>query len=310
MSQRPQISVRRIREYTGHKGSIYAMVVDSAERYLYTAGDDGIVARWDLHAEEDEGKGVLRIPTAIYSLILLEEHNILVVGCSDGTLHFVDLPAEKIKHSYRKTEKRVFDLWYDETYGYVWFLQADGWLGVMDVNRMEEVGYQQIAEHNLRKIIAAPSDDAVLIGASDGKIRILHKQSGAVQASWQAHKMSVFAMCRLDNGQLLSGGRDAHLNQWEWQGAYLPMQKVPAHNFTINDLALSPDQSQLVTASRDKTIKLWNSENLQLLKVVDAPRHGGHTHSVNKIKWLKSDNSVISGSDDKRIIRWHLSIDS
>lgn len=311
MNQRPKISVRKVREYTGHKGSIYAMAVDAAERYLYTSGDDGLVVRWDLQQAEDSGDGILRIGTAVFSLEVIEKHNLLVVGASDGTVYFVDLVGGSIKHTYRKTEHRVFDLWYDPEFDYVWLLQAKGWLGVIDVASFTEKGYQQIGTENLRKIIAGPIAGYVLLGGSDGQIRLLEKKSGEIKSSWKAHGNSVFAMQLIpETDYLLSGGRDAHLNLWEWKGKYLAVQKVPAHNFTINDIALSPDHKMIVTASRDKTIKLWRADDLALLKVVDAARHEGHKHSVNKIKWLESDNSVISGSDDKRIIRWQFSIDT
>ncbi|MFK7925979.1 MAG: WD40 repeat domain-containing protein [Bacteroidia bacterium] len=310
MNQRPKVSVRKVREYTGHKGSIYAMAIDAAERYLYTSGDDGLVVRWDLQQTEDSGDGILRIGTAIFSLEVIEKFNLLVVGASDGTVYFVDLKGGGIKHTYRKTELRVFDLWYDPEFDYVWLLQGNGWMGVIDLATFKEVGYQQIGTENLRKIIAAPIAGCVLISSTDGYIHLLEKKSGKVMQKWQAHEKWIFAMHLIpDTDYLLSGGYDAHLNLWEWKGKYLPVQKVAAHNFTINDIALSPTHEMIVTASRDKTIKLWSADNLQLLKVVDAARHEGHKHSVNKIKWLKSDNSVISGSDDKRIIRWQFSID-
>ncbi|MEM6348631.1 MAG: hypothetical protein AAF927_32405 [Bacteroidota bacterium] len=310
MNQPPKVSVQKIREYTGHKGSVYAMAIDSVERYLYTAGDDGVVARWDLEDEADVGEGVLRIGATIFSLLVVDKHDLLIAGASDGTLYFVDLNGKGVKHTYCKTEFRVFDLWYDPEYDYLWFMQAKGYLGVISLESFEEVGYQQLAQQNLRCIVPSSVMGEVLIGASDGKIRLLHKQSGTVKQEWIANEPSVFTMGIIPGTHyLLSAGRDAQLRLWEWQGKYIPVQKVAAHMGTINHLALSPDAKYIVTASRDKTIKLWEAATLRLLKVVDAARNDAHKHSVNKIKWLKSDNSVISGSDDKRIIRWHFSIE-
>ncbi|MEL7534934.1 MAG: hypothetical protein AAFN10_26770, partial [Bacteroidota bacterium] len=260
MKQRPKVSVRKIREYTGHKGSVYAMAVDAAERYLYTSGDDGVVARWDLKNAADVGEGVLRIGNAVFSLLVVDKYNLLIAGTSDGTLYFVDLAGGGIKHTYRKTEFRIFDLWYDPEYDYVWLVQGKGWLGVISLETFEEVGYQQIAQENLRCIIPALFPTEVLIGASDGRIRLLEKQSGKVKQEWLANEPSVFGLGIVpETNYLLSGGRDAHLKLWEWQGQYIPVQKVAAHMGTINHLAISPDHKYIVTASRDKTIKLWEA---------------------------------------------------
>ncbi|MEO1450603.1 MAG: WD40 repeat domain-containing protein, partial [Bacteroidota bacterium] len=84
---------------------------------------------------------------------------------------------------------------------------------------------------------------------------------------------------------------------------------IPAHNFTLNHFAYSPDKQYLLTVSRDKTIKLWQASDLKLLKVIDYARNEGHRHSVNKIKWLRADNSVISCGDDRQLFRWKISID-
>jgi len=126
---------------------------------------------------------------------------------------------------------------------------------------------------------------------------------------WQAHDNSVFSLQYVEeNSLLLSGGRDAHLNIWDLKANHSLVQSLPAHNYTINAFALSPSGDYFATASRDKTLKIWDTHSFQLLKVVDFARNLAHTHSVNRICWLKSDNSLISCSDDRRIIRWQVTI--
>lgn len=80
--------------------------------------------------------------------------------------------------------------------------------------------------------------------------------------------------------------------------------KEAAHMFTINHLAFSPDGSLFATASRDKTIKIWDTYSLKLLKVLDTIRHGGHINSVNRLLWLPE--MLVSASDDQRAIIWEV----
>ena len=55
---RKNVEIDKISEYTGHKGSIYAIAGREEEGYFFSAGDDGVVARWELHSETQTGKGV------------------------------------------------------------------------------------------------------------------------------------------------------------------------------------------------------------------------------------------------------------
>ncbi|MFN5845573.1 MAG: hypothetical protein ACK46O_07680, partial [Flavobacteriia bacterium] len=56
----------------------------------------------------------------------------------------------------------------------------------------------------------------------------------------------------------------------------------------------------LITASRDKTVKVWNKGRLSFLQRLDQ-KGGGHRHSVNCLI-VYADNSFVTASDDKRII--------
>jgi WD40 repeat protein len=55
----------------------------------------------------------------------------------------------------------------------------------------------------------------------------------------------------------------------------------------------------------DKTIKIWATENFQLLKVIDKTKQNGHLSSVNKCLWM-DDETLLSGSDDRTIMMWKI----
>jgi WD repeat-containing protein 61 len=307
---RPRIAVQKQVEYTGHKGSVFCLALDQAERYLYSSGDDGVVARWDLHADQSDGEGVVQLGHGIYSLLLVERHHLLVAGGSNGAVYFIDLAGPRILHTFRKREDSIYHLWHDPDRDTIWILQGKGAISVLQLPGFEEKGYLKPSSQNLRSLYPGPGKGQAMIGASDGMIRVLNLKTGKVEKEWQAHERSVFALAvHRENKYLLSGGMDAHLNVWDLKKPFQSIQKIPAHNFTVNDIVISPDYQYVATASRDKTLKLWDADDLKLLKVVNFARNEGHKHSVNKLKWLKSDNSVISSSDDRRIIRWQFIVE-
>lgn len=306
---RPSVSVEKLAEYTGHKGSIFALVVDDVGRYVYTAGDDGTVACWDMQGPEDWGAGILQTGSSIYALTLAQAHGYLIAGGSDGTVFFVDLKEQKVVHRHRKSPASIYGLHYEADRDLLWILHAQGALSVLRVSDFSERGYARIAQGHLRSITSAPNDAYWLIGSSDQHIYCVNRTSGKVEHRWQAHDSSVFSLRLHAAGHyLLSGGRDAYLNVWDLQRDFQQIKHIPAHNFTINDIVLTSNGDYFVTASRDKTLKVWDAYQFDLLKVINYERHEAHRHSVNRLAWLSQDNSLLSCSDDRRLIRWRITV--
>jgi len=71
------------------------------------------------------------------------------------------------------------------------------------------------------------------------------------------------------------------------------------HSGSIESIAYSPDGTYLATASRDKTIKLWEVETGRLLRTLT-----GHTKSVSAVCCSPDGKYIASGSDDETIKIW------
>ena len=76
-------------------------------------------------------------------------------------------------------------------------------------------------------------------------------------------------------------------------------QSLAAHHDAVVWLSLSPDGSQLLSASTDKSIKLWDVKTGLLAK--DVGRHGDMVRSA---LFLPGGDKVLSGADDGLIDIW------
>eukprot|EP01015_Nassula_variabilis_P000553 TRINITY_DN1029_c0_g2_i1.p1 TRINITY_DN1029_c0_g2~~TRINITY_DN1029_c0_g2_i1.p1 ORF type:complete len:151 (-),score=50.26 TRINITY_DN1029_c0_g2_i1:60-512(-) len=77
-----------------------------------------------------------------------------------------------------------------------------------------------------------------------------------------------------------------------------------AHKGWIKQLVLSQDNNYLVSASSDKSIKIWNLENQQLEYAQDDA-HDGEIQTVV----ISSDNKLLaSGSSDSVLKLWSLEL--
>jgi WD40 repeat protein len=91
------------------------------------------------------------------------------------------------------------------------------------------------------------------------------------------------------------------LNIWSVEN-YELIKSIPAHNWAIYDIVFSPDATLFATASRDKTVKIWDAKTYQVLKRITKLNFEAHTHSVNKLIWSTYRNYLVSVGDDKMVM--------
>jgi len=287
-----KVQVKLLATLTGHRQAVYSMV--NGKKGLLSAGGDGFVVSWDYPKTED-GIVIAHCPEPIYALGLLETDEILM-GSSSGALYWVkngEVARKIVAHS-----KGIYAIEIMPN-GYFLTLGGDGnamvWNAALELLRTIE-----ISKKALRCVVKI--DKGFAVGASDNQIYIVDAELKVTKV-FEGHTNSVFALAyNSESNTLYSGGRDAQIRSWDLN---ILKQKAPiaAHLLHIHSLKLSPDKSILASSSMDKTIKLWDSKSMELLKVLDKPKFEAHKSSVNTLLWV-NDKALISGSDDRTVVVW------
>ena len=221
----PNVDISKIREYTGHKGSIFSMLLSEDESALYSGADDGFVAKWDLKGDGNHATAILQTDRGIYAMELLPD-NRLAIGTSNGIIYFVDLTTNSVIKTLQQNEASIYGL---KLIGdHLWVLHAGGWLTILALNEFKRVHVHRIAENHLRSIALLTEQKQVLIGSSDSMVNIIDLQTLKVVKKWQAHQNSVFSLAIHQEGKyILSGGRDAYLNVWDIKDDFKQIKDLP-----------------------------------------------------------------------------------
>lgn len=297
------ILVNKLYDFKGHRDSVYALTGSSDSNNFFSAGGDGLVAGWDLN-HPDQGNLLAKVPNAVYALHYLADKNILAVGHNRDGIHLIDVESKKEIASIKLTTNSIFDI--QSFYEHLIVASGDGSVILVDRSNLSVSKKIKPSSKSARTLAINKQKDELAIGFSDNFIRVYSLPDLSLKKEWLAHTNSVFALqYTLENDFLVSVSRDARIKKWTVSKSYQLENEVPAHHYAINGIAFSPDGKHFITCSMDKTIKLWDTETMKLLKVLDKARHGGHSTSVNKVLWL-SDNRLVSGSDDRNISIWNI----
>lgn len=287
------------KEITGHTAAVYACTFSDV--YVYSGSADKYVARWILD-EGTQDKFAIKFDHAIYSIALLE-NGLFAAGLSDGALHFFDLSSRKELKYFTQHTKAIFSINYNRHKKHVYVGDADGNLSVWNSKTLDLLIYIPLDCGKIRSCTISEKGDNFAIACQDGTIRIFETDSFNEVNTFNAHENGTTSVLfhPTESNWLISGGKDALLKMWHWQREE-ELASVVAHTFSIYDIISIKNGESIITASRDKNIKVWNSKDLGFIKRLDA-RAGGHRHSVNALSKI-NETTFVSCSDDKRIIVW------
>ncbi len=308
------IEVKKLSELSGHNGAVYALERSEEGNCFYSGSGDKIVAKWNLDSLCPE-KFSAQLPAIVYSLCYISKKNLLLAGTSEGKIHAISLSEKKETKVLLNHNQPVYDLKVSsqEKAGVLLAAGGDGVVSIISTEDLSTLKLIRLCNEKIRSIDICENKAAIACG--DGFIRIIDLKELKVMNEFQAHTGSVYAVKFSPDGmQLLSGGKDAHLKAWRTEdarpdepfgrGTWMMERSIPAHNYAIYSLVFSPDGKYFATASRDKTIKIWNAGSFEVLTRINKENSEGHINSVNKLLW--TNQGLVSAGDDRKVMVWEV----
>lgn len=291
--------LRRLSERSGHRAAIYDLA--PAPFSFYSVAADGFLVHW--HRQDvDFGRVVASVESGKFMCLEHPLPDLLVAGSLDGGLHWLYPESPERNRHIAHHGRGTFCLL--AVGNDLYSGGGDGVLTRWSVDEGCSLESLPLSANSLRSLAYDPAKDQLAVGASDGRIYLIDRQSWQITDRAEAHPPSVFAAAFMGD-KLITGGRDARLTLWNCDNGLQPIKSVTAHLMTVNEIAVHPKKQLVATASRDKTVKLWHGNDLSLLKVVEVVRDKGHVNSVNTLAWLDEDTLITAG-DDRRILEWEL----
>ena len=277
----------------GHAGPIYSASWDG--NFLYSSSADKYVTRWDLTTGLQDSSFTVKLEHAAY--VLKAGNQLCFIGCTDGTLLAVDTVTKKISWEYNLFGNAWFSLTIDSSRGWLVAGDSEGNLVVFDLRTGKRILHLPLAAGKIRAITISGNNCFVstqLIG-----VLVFSCENWNELAAWEPNELgSNVLFYDLLNKRIITGGRDAHIVISD--SNYEVQKRIPAHYQTIYGLIQVNDQ--FITASMDKTIKVWNSDFSKVEQRIEF-KHGGHNRSVNGMVFIDSQTFVSYG-DDKKMIVW------
>ncbi len=291
---------------TGHQNPIFTLALSKTrENILFTGGNDKGVVEWDLETMSFR-RILCKVNSSVYSLLTIEDTSLLAIGMRSGQIMIVDADSQSLKANLQVEKGAVFSI---KTIPEKKELIAIGEEGVAYVWSLEtyELLYRfKVADTTVRVIAVQPSSKTLAFGDKNGEIHLFSAKDFQEIEHQKIHELPVTSLVFENDDYLLSGGRDAKLYKLNANNLTKIQELVP-HMFTVYSLENNTEYNLIASVSRDKTLKIWRTEDLSLVKNISRDKgYDSHYLSINAMIWNK--NRIITVSDDKTVKIWRLTI--
>ena len=269
-----QVEVTPVLALAGHTGDIYDLLLLRDGKTLITASADETIRLWNLEA----GTLITTLTqhnNVVKSLTTTTDQAVLISTGDDRTLRF-------------------------------WALPDGAPLGQIDNAHGIPTTAVEVSNNN-RWLASADGDGTIKLWplvTDDGRLNLAAMTEAGPSYTLQAQGTINDLLFSRDNRWLASGGASLHLWDLSVLDAANPALVPEAitlegHTSFVNRLAVSDDNQTLITASADKTVRLWNLMTQTSQAVLE-----GHQSYVNT---LRVDGPQLWSADaDKVILVWDL----
>lgn len=288
-----KLSAELLKTYHGHQGAVYALL-GLSNGDIYSAGSDGWLVAW----KDDNGQLIAKCPNPVFSIQASTDQSEMLMGTLQGEIHLINLAQKKHKKGIKLSSKSIYAIIAQDQHWHVFSGNGTWWVLNRDLAVEEEI---KVSQKALRTAIF--TNHSWFIGGSDGQIK-KYGNAHSPLGAWESNQPTVMQLAYdAAHKRIISVGRDAALRTYDENGHVL-LDPIQAHMGTIHALAVQEEFRWLATGSMDKSFRIWDLDQFQLLKAMDSKKIGQPLLCVNTAVWNKNDLWI--AGDDKTIKRFKI----
>jgi WD40 repeat protein len=146
-------------------------------------------------------------------------------------------------------------------------------------------------DYSITNLKIAPDNETIVAGNLKGNILKINSGNGAIINKYENHKKEITSLIfKKDANYLFSSSADKSIIIWDFKNDKM-INQLLLHNDWVRDIAISPDETKIITCGDDNNLYYWNISNPLNCKLIDKSRAGFSW--LTSINYNEDGNSVL-----------------
>lgn len=267
-------------------------------KMIATSNDDYNAIIWDVSNGEPIKTFELD-NSYCYDMSFSENDAILLISCAPGKIQSWNVETGIEGKTFESGSSSYKNFIHGPSNNLLIGLASEGTITVWDYQTANEKG--TIGNFANASFSLAVSSDGTKIYFVDGTHKnVMINDKGELLSSWfeEESDNNIAPVFMFDDTLLVSGSNWGYVNFINVDDS-TEMDYFKAHDDWIRQMTFSPDNNKLVTASDDKSLKVWDIDTFEVVHTL-----AGHTDYVRTVAYSPDGTLIASGSDDKTVRIW------
>ncbi len=252
--------------YKGHNGEVKSVAFVPGKREFFTSGSDRQVLRWSLDSKDQTLQVVYSGTDIIEVLAVSPDASWLALGGNNSVIKMVPLKGNAAGFDLTGHKGKIKSLIFSYDGNYLYSASLDGKVLKWDLAARTSTNITTGAMAITSIDIA--SNGSYIAGIStDGNVLVWNPDSNSdsfrPQTSLKNIKVIRF---NTDNSMLAMGDINGNIELWD-VSKRVKISEIKAHAAQVNDIRFNTTLKQMATVSSDKTIKIFNTDDLTELPI-------------------------------------------